>query len=561
MGTLAISAANLNTLENNLLALNNNINNVSGDIISINGRISSFNNEVNEIKASVKSLEQEIRDFMFEIRGTTIVSNSQNDILLKENELNKKYGSYEIVRRKISGLFESIDANVVDNATLLRESEKLILNTPNYYLSYALASICAWFNDDKITAYNALNGALKLNESKTSLLLCLVHLRLNRNETALKWMKKYLALQDPFQISSQLIYVLDSLTNSTYSSLIVNEIINSIKSYSISLKNDVDIKRSQIERWEEFFSSKVDEIKENSYPFIAKFTNNYSKIKQDVMNAQGYLKAYDEFEKLLSSVKNTSNKSFDVLLNNLVNSYEESELKLKKDILKDKLIINNEGNTKKALEKYKLSALSLNEKNDFYTILSNIVFDRNDVSLNTKKLAIGYLKDFINEAFNNALMTENNIGSTTISINNWNGETVNGENEKELIESMSTYVKSTFEKDYRNNSYFDIKVIIVFIASIIGIIVSLKLFTVGVVITVLSIAIGLILVYNISKNRDYINSECKKATENYTSILENVLAEIVDVNFTLKRSQKNKDKLINYLNSFNENDFISVKNN
>ena len=195
MGTLAISAANLNTIENNMLTLNENINSVTGDIVNINGQINNVTSEMNSVKSSMTSLEDEIKAFMKEVRGTTVVANAQNDILLKENEFNKKFGNYGVIRNNLKGIIDSVNLNIVSKKTIQNESEKILYNAPQYFLSYALLAISCWFNNDRAGANKALTEALKLDDSKTSLLLALVHTKLGRIGTSYKWVKRYLQRQ------------------------------------------------------------------------------------------------------------------------------------------------------------------------------------------------------------------------------------------------------------------------------------------------------------------------------------------------------------------------------
>ena len=137
MGTLAISAANLSTLENNMNVLNSNINSVSQDVVNINGRIDTVDTNVENMQKSITSLEDEIRSFMREIKGNSLVANAQNDILIKQNTLSSKYGYYDSVRRQAIGLVQNIDKGKISKRTILSLKDKIIINTPNYYLSYA----------------------------------------------------------------------------------------------------------------------------------------------------------------------------------------------------------------------------------------------------------------------------------------------------------------------------------------------------------------------------------------------------------------------------------------
>lgn len=559
METLAISAANLDILENNLSILNKNINSVTDDIININGKITNFNGEVDELKANVNNLEQEIRDFMKEIRSTTVVSNAQNDILIKETELNKKFGNYDTIRRKINGLIEGIELNSISKKTLINESENALLNNPNYYLSYALIAICSWFNNDKDMAYKSLIEALKLEPSKTALLLALIHLKLNRTETAKKWMRVYISSCDPRALNIDFANSIEGVTNSIYTPDMTEEIIKSISIWKETLKNYSNFEEREINRYEQFFSNNKETINENYYPYTPKYTNNWNRIKESLINANSYQKAYENFENKITNVNNTSQKTIDTILHELVFNYEPDELKLKKEVERNNLIIKNEGNINKASEEFELNKLNYDEKQDLYSIFSNIILEKKDVSLGTKKLATSYMKDIIKKSINTSLNSNTeNIGTTEIRIGEWNGSTTNGENEKELKESLTNSIKIPYKNKINNESFLNIKTIGSIIGFVTGIILLFYKITIpGTIIMLAASIVALVSILQVNKQRKIIVEECNNDVNSQINLLENIIAEIVDINFEIKRSKTNLEDLINYLDSFKETNYIA----
>ena len=181
---LVLSAANLDIIERNLGKLANNVG-------TVNANVEHVDSKVNKVTDSVKSIEEEIKNFMLEIRGTTIVANAKQSITMDQDEINKQYGHYDNVRRKINGIFQATDINSIKKSTIDNISEQVIIDTPNYWLAPALVSICAWFNDNKDLANRALKEAMARDDEKTSLLFGLIHLRANRKETALRWLRRY----------------------------------------------------------------------------------------------------------------------------------------------------------------------------------------------------------------------------------------------------------------------------------------------------------------------------------------------------------------------------------
>lgn len=556
----AIQKRDMDALEKSLKVLSENMSSVAGDVVDINGQINDFNDQVDTIKKNVKSLEQEIKDFMLEVKGSSLVSNAQNEILLKENELNKKYGHYDLVRRKINGILNSIDLNTINKNTLLTQSEQSLLNTPDYYLSYALVALCAWFRNERKLARKALNKALNLNDSKTSLLFCLVHLRLNRNETALKWLKRYLDTQDPNNMDNDIINVLESLVSDTYSVKMTDLILSYINEWSIKLSSNDNINNYQIERWKEFFSDTIETVEDNEYPFSHDYVKNFDKLKSSLAYSYSYNNAYVKFLSLLNN-NEQKDKSIDELLNSLLFSYEDNEAELRKSILKNKLIIECKGNIEEADKKYNLYNNSLNVKNNFGNELTNTILDRADVSLSTKKLAISLTKNNIvnglNEVFNDDV--EQVDTDIEIKINEWTGITKDGSNEKELQDSLTDYVKKPYAVDSQEQQYISPKTIYCAIFIVVGLILSFIKLYLGIIVILVGGGMLMYFLIETSKNRQDIINEYNQTLDKYLFELNNTIAEIVDIRFICKKNLKSKNELINYINSFDKNNYINFK--
>lgn len=556
----AIQKKDIDALEKSLKVLSENMTSVADDVIDINGQINDFNTQVDNLKTNVKSLEQEIKEFMLEVRGSTFVSNAQNEILLKENELNKKYGHYDLVRRKINGILNSMDLNTIKKNTLLTQSEQSLLNTPDYYLSYALVALCAWFRNEKKLARKALNKSLNLNDSKTSLLFCLIHLRLNRNETALKWLKRYLNAQDPNNMDNDIINVLESLVSDAYSINMTDLILSYINDWCNKLSNDDNINNYQIERWKEFFNDTIDTVEDTEYPFSTAYVVNFNHLKNKLALSYSYNNAYAKFLELLNN-NEQKEKNIDELLNSLLFSYEENEAELRKDILKNKLIIECKGNIEEANKKYELYNNALNVKNNFGNELTNIVLNRNDVSLSTKKLAIALTKQNIVKGFEEVFSDNNEFvdEEIQIKINEWTGITKDGSNEKELQDSLTDYVKKPYEHDSQQQQYISLKTIYCSIFIVIGLILMFIKLYLGIIIIFVGGGMLLFFLNEVSKNRQDIIDEYNDTLKKYLFELNNTIAEIVDIKFLCKRNLKYKNELISFINSFDKNNYINFK--
>lgn len=566
MSTLAISAANLSTLENNLQVLANNIGTVSQSVNTVSGHINQVEGQVNTVKNDVKSLEEEIKAFMLEIKQGTVVANARQTILMDQSELDKKFSHRDEVRRRVNGLLQSIDINAIRKSTVENISEETIINAPNYWLAPALVALCAWYTNNKELANNALKEAMARDDEKTSLLFCLVHLRANRIETSMKWLNRYLSMQDPSKMESKIITILDAITSGVFGIEAKRNCLEKVNEWIKEL-NYPEYKNVQIKRWERYFREKIEKIDDDEFPYLNKYVNENEKVKDIISISR-------TSENILSDVKNlmeeneyknlSSTNKIDNLLQLLVFNYDNEELELKKDIQKNKHIIEANGDISKALKEFEKTSGAFEKVNDFYNHITNVAMEPKitNASLTTKKFAISISKDFIIKGYNEifSIDSANMLPDLTININKWNGTTKNGSNQKELEESLDKFFDDEFHDEIYGERLFNMRMLIATILGIIGIIFTLKIPVAS------SIIFSVVLIYNIvefikanSKREAKIRqlNEIKKQNKN---ILDNVLAEIVDYYFTYKNSRKDHEQFLDYINSFNYENYIESSN-
>ena len=162
MEALAISAANLDTIERNL-------NSVAKELTGVITNVSDVNREVSKVESQVNTLNNEVKNLVKEIRETTIITNARQSIMYNNSQIEKKYGYYDKVRRTTESLLDAIDNSNISATALKNLNQDLILNNPNYWLSNALAALSSFVLDDKENCEKELHNALKKDESKTSL--------------------------------------------------------------------------------------------------------------------------------------------------------------------------------------------------------------------------------------------------------------------------------------------------------------------------------------------------------------------------------------------------------
>ncbi len=556
--TVYMSAANLYGIEDNLGQLAKNIGNVSINVDQVDTK-------VNKVTDSVKTIEDEIKNFMVEIRGTTIVSNAKQSIMMSQEELNKQYGHYDNVRRKINGIFQATDINAVRKSTIENISEQVIIDTPNYWLAPALVSLCAWLTDNQDLATRALKEAMNRDDEKTSLLFCLIHLRANRYDTALKWLTRYLEMQDPAKMESKIITVLDAITNGSFGIDAKEICLQKIESWIRELSSQPGYKEIQIDRWTTYINSLINQKTNDEFDFIAKYTSELDRVNKILAVSNSRRNILQELKNIIKEEQNlnvSTTNQIDKLINMLVFNYENDELELKKDIAKNKLIIEENGNVTKATERFKETELAFQKSIDFYSQLTNITLEYKSTkpTINTRKMALALSKDWISESYNNISKDfANHDLNIDIKIDTWNGSTNNGQNEKELITDLNNHIDKETHNDIYGKPLVDLKIIA---GTIIGVIImAILMITVKQPLLALVVFIGILILdayvfyINYSERQDKIKKRERKK-ENAKYILLNTIAEIVDFNFICKDNEETHNQINIFLNSLDYRNYI-----
>lgn len=184
---------------------------------------SELRSELYELERGVSAAQHEMSSFRDRVAGTLTnsaqrISDSHNRILhayevqgeidkmyvcFKQMELankkirecnNKKYyefANYRMVRKLVQGMMDNMDMQMVSDDIIYKSIEKQHLQVPDYWLTCVLISIMAWKNDDRPLADRAMAKALELEKKDAAIFYMLFHIRMGREETALKWFQVY----------------------------------------------------------------------------------------------------------------------------------------------------------------------------------------------------------------------------------------------------------------------------------------------------------------------------------------------------------------------------------
>ena len=547
MEALTISAANLDTIEKNLGA-------VANELTGVITNVSTVNNQVNKVEAKVESLNDEIKNLMREIRETTIVTNARQAIMYNNEQINKKYGYYDQVRRTTESLLDALDNSSINKKSLINLKQNLLLNTPNYWLANALAALTSWLLNNKEETDKEVKNALKKDAAKTSLFFTLINLKLGRTTTSHNWLNKYLSLENPLKLDKDFVTILDLVTTGAFGDTAKEEVLTKINTWLNELNSENQIQEKVQNIWFNYITGK--ELDNVPFNQLIKYSKDINILRTNLILSSSYVPIKNELTELIN--KDSNSKNINDILNNLIYEYEEKEQTYQKDNLLNQLIINCNGNKEEAQRLYAKQETVLNNQNDIITLLTNIILNKElyKVSEETKKIALAYTKTYLIKALEQKKKQINN-DPFNITINDFQTKTTDGQNMTYIKSELELYLSNKF-----NNEDKDLIIILLFvnIIGIIGIFITLNSKILSTILIIILLLGNIVLFYKLNKRSKIRNIEKNKLRSDTINALERILAESIDYHNIQKEDEEEYHKLINFLNNIEVRNYLNSNN-
>ena len=546
MDRLVLAPADLNTMENNMEVVANEL---SGVVTNVN----SLNEQMSAIEENVNGLSDEFNRLMKELKENTILNNARQSIIFNNEQINKKYGYFDTVRRKTISILDAINNSNINKSTLIKSREELLLNNPNYWLSNALASLISWILNDKDNCQKELDNALKKNKEKTSIFFCLVNLKIGRVNTAINWLNYYLNNEDPTSLNSDFVTVLDLVSNNVFGYQGKEIVISKINQWINKLKSVNKYEQEKIETWKKYILSKQEDDKV-SFKYLSKVCKEVDILKNNLAITSTYEPILGELKGIIDATKDT--KMVDEILNNLIYEYEEDERVYQKENLKNTLIIENNGDRDKAISAYEETVSIYDDDIDLFSLLTNVVIynKRYKISGETRKFALSLIKDIILSAYDDINKDINNEHANIV-IREFNVDFAAVDNQQ----------LSSAANDFINNKYSygdEAKIVtlmginVMFLVVSILSIIKMPLLLIGILL--IALIVNYYLIRKIRGNRKKINIAKANESDIFNQVLEASLAEYVDYNSVFKENMEIFEQLKSFLNSIQSTNFVRM---
>lgn len=556
----AIKQADLLAIETNLGIVHGKLNEINGTIQSLNSNVDRIDSDVREIDGKIGNLSREFHDFVVAQNRANRLGQAETRIVKIRQELEKKYGHYDIVRRTAIGILQATDLQVVRQNTISNTVENLMLSTPNYWLSPCLVALSAWINDEHELAERAIKESIKRDDEKASLFFALICRRAERKAACLKWIQRYLANQDEEKLDRKAIIILDAFTSGVLGADSEGLVSRQMSEWLERLMEKPGFVERQKKQWSDVICLKREEVDTSSYIYLKKCSRTWPILQDILSGASLHANILSYFTAIFAqSVSVESLKvQLDEILDSLISDFDDEELPLRKKEKLEQLIIDFNGDEDKAQKSLDAGQSAFETYKDFTQFLTDAAMrpEYSHVSPSAQKFAISLSRDWIKKAYMDVI-AENRMKipmEIEIIVDTFHGKTAKGENEQKLIKEFQLHMDimeqkalSQYDNSESDKYYFGGGGVLTVISVILflcdhGFIGSLALL----------VGIGMLMICysekkTSEKNSEKIVAEYKEKREKGSVIIRAVLAEVVDFRRIFEKKDAESQKVINFL--------------
>lgn len=575
MADYAISYANLSAIERNLSNISRNISAVNNSLDVVDSHVDQINSNVKVVYDEVEALAREFRNFVQLQMKANAKSNAQQRLIQIRQELDKRFGHYDIVRRTTTGILQADDLGIVKKETISSATEELMISTPGYWLAPCLVALAAWINDQPELATKAVREAIKRNDEKTSLFWALVCRRANRKSAALKWTQRYLANQDEENLDRKTVIILDAFASGLLGSDSEGVVSRQMEEWLEHLAEKPGFVEQQTQQWSNAINLMRNPLSINDYPYLRKYSKTWPRLQDVLEGANLHAEILDYFTAIFHQEASTDSlkKQLDEILNNLVTEFDEEEAPLRKEAKYNEFVVQFDGDEDRARQNMTIEQTAFEEHKDFTQLLTDAAMkpESSHASVSTQKFAIALSKDWISSAYND-IVAQNRMNvpyEIEVNVDTFNGKTRDGQNEAELIQSFYSLVDQEKKHACAQYGLTDFEQFCLWGGIAIGAIGILMFCLTGVLgfmgafLGIIAIIVGIGMVINhfskkkkVETNQQSISDQFERKRANGTQVIRAVLAEVVDFRQEFAEKDAKSQKVIDFLEQISPEQYV-----
>lgn len=562
MADRVIEQADLRTIEHNLGAIHN-------DLQTLDSNVGAVNSNIKVVYDEIGSLAREFHDFVSVQQRANRLNQAETRLVKIRQELEKKYGHYDIVRRTTTGILQADDIGIVKKDTISNATEELMISTPGYWLAPCLVALAAWINDQPELAEKAIKEGIKRNDEKTSLFFALICRRADRKEACLKWTQRYLANQDEENLDRKTIIVLDAFASGLFGADTEGVISRQMNEWLQHLEEKPGFTEKQTQQWSEAINLKRKPIDTSSYTYLRKYSKTWPVLEDILEGAHLHAEMLEYligiFEQKVSTA--TVREQLDDILDSLVTDFDDEELPLRKEEKFEQFIVDFRGDESRARQNMNVEQTAFETHKDFTQLLTDAAMKPETAhsSVSTQKFAFALSRDWVMNAYND-VVAQNRMkipNEIEINVDTFNDTTVDGQNENELLERFSTLVSSERDAELATCVMSSFEQFCLYGGIAVGVIGLVMLLFGNKFLGLIAVIAGVGMVLNhfskkkdIENKRQNIAERYEKKRSSGSEIIRATLAEVVDFRIEFADKDSESEQVIDFLEQLSPDQYV-----
>lgn len=569
MADYAISSANLSAIESGLKAISRDLNTINGNIEVVDSHVDQVNSNVRIINDELSDLAREFRDFVqLQVRANA-KSNAQQNLIRIRQEMEKRFGHYDIVRRTTTGILQADDLGIVKKDTISTATEELMISTPGYWLAPCLVALAAWINDQPALAEKAVREAIKRNDEKTSLFWALVCRRADRKSAALKWTQRFLANQDAENLDRKTVIILDAFASGLLGSDSEGVVSKQMAEWLEHLADKPGFVEQQTKQWSDAINLKRKPLDLQDYPYLQKYSKTWPALQDVMEGAHLHAEMFNYLSNIFEQEASTEalKVQLDEILTSLVTEFDEEEVPLRKEEKYNQFIVDFEGDEDRARRHMTMEQSAFEEHKDFTQLLTDAAMkpETSHASVSTQKFAIALSKDWIGDAYNDVVATNRMKIPHEIEINvdSFNDKTTDGKNEKEVLKRFDALIDQETERALSQVVLSAFEKFCKWGGVAVGAIGLIMLLTGSVFLGLIAIIAGVGMVLNHFSKKKQVEATRQRIEEQFAQkrssgkqIIRALLAEVVDFRMEFAERDGESQKVIDFLDQISPEQYV-----
>lgn len=441
-----VPRVSINHIERSVQQIGHTVGQLEQLHVALNQTVDQVASTQDLTRSELTELRELFENFLLRDELARNLQLAQTQIIAVRQELDTGYGHFATVRRLATGTLQAMDTGVVTQDAVQAASEELMITTPRYWLASALVGLAAWIRDDRRLAERALGEALRRDNDKTSLFFALVLRRQNRGDATARWLRQYVARQDPAQLSQEFTVVLDAVATGALGPDAKPLVMGHMAQWYERLRADQDVVAAQVGRWGQLIDGMRTPV-DPGFTVLPAISPSWPALKELFEAATVHGRAEQHFrgifDRPLQPVPGLQQRVDDIL-DNLVTSYDEEEAPHRRRASELQAIIDHDGNKSAAAKAMAAQEAVHDATVDFLTLLTNAGFfpEKMGASDGTQRLAIALAKDWI--VSSSGQLEAHNLSAlptaVDLALEGWTGRIDQNASEQELVQSLAAHI-------------------------------------------------------------------------------------------------------------------------